>query len=59
MNSRLYSIMRKEFLQAFRDRRTIISILIMPILQLFLLGYAAATDVKNVRPSSTYSRRCA
>ena len=48
MNSRLLSIMRKEFLQAFRDRRTIISILIMPILQLFLLGYAAATDVKNI-----------
>lgn len=48
MNSRLLSIMRKEFLQAFRDRRTIVSILIMPILQLFLLGYAAATDVKNI-----------
>lgn len=48
MNSRLVSIMRKEFLQALRDRRTIVSIVIMPILQLFLLGYAAATDVKNI-----------
>lgn len=48
MRSRLVSLMRKEFLQALRDRRTIVSILVMPILQLFLLGYAAATDVKNI-----------
>ncbi len=48
MNSRLISIMRKEFIQAFRDRRTVIMIVIMPILQLFLLGYASATDVKNI-----------
>jgi drug efflux transport system permease protein len=48
MNSRLISIMRKEFIQAFRDRRTVILIVVMPILQLFLLGYASATDVKNI-----------
>lgn len=48
MNSRLISVMRKEFIQAFRDRRTVIMIVIMPILQLFLLGYASATDVKNI-----------
>ncbi|SRR5581483_9822854 len=48
MNSRLVSVMRKEFIQAFRDRRTVIMIVVMPILQLFLLGYASATDVKNI-----------
>lgn len=48
MNSRLLSIIRKEFIQAFRDRRTVIIILIMPVMQLFLLGYAATTDVKNI-----------
>jgi ABC-2 type transport system permease protein len=48
MNSRLISVMRKEFIQAFRDRRTVIMIVVMPILQLFLLGYASATDVKNI-----------
>lgn len=48
MNPRLVSIMRKEFIQAFRDRRTVVMIVIMPILQLFLLGYASATDVKNI-----------
>jgi ABC-2 type transport system permease protein len=48
MSSRLIAIMRKEFIQAFRDRRTVILIVVMPILQLFLLGYASATDVKNI-----------
>ncbi|HEX9090754.1 MAG TPA: ABC transporter permease [Anaerolineales bacterium] len=48
MNSRLLSIIRKEFIQIFRDPRTLALILVMPIVQLFLLGYAATTDVKNV-----------
>jgi len=48
MNSRLLAIIRKEFIQAFRDRRTVIIILVMPVMQLFLLGYAATTDVKNI-----------
>jgi len=48
MNSRLISIIRKEFIQIFRDPRTLALILVMPIIQLFLLGYAATTNVKNV-----------
>jgi len=48
MNSRLMSIIRKEFIQIFRDPRTLALILVMPIIQLFLLGYAATTDVRNV-----------
>ena len=48
MNSRLLSIIRKEFIQIFRDPRTLMLILVMPIIQLFLLGYAATTDVRNV-----------
>jgi ABC-2 type transport system permease protein len=48
MNSRLYSIVRKEFIQIFRDRRTLALILVIPIMQLFLLGYAATNDVRNV-----------
>ena len=38
MNSRLISIIRKEFIQIFRDPRTLALILVMPIIQLFLLG---------------------
>jgi len=45
---RLTSIIRKEFIQIIRDPRTLMLIIAMPILQLFLLGYAATTDVKNI-----------
>ncbi len=48
MSSRLLSIIRKEFIQIFRDPRTLGLILVMPIVQMFLLGYAATTDVRNV-----------
>ena len=48
MNSRLVSIIRKEFVQIFRDKRTLGIILVIPILQLFLLGYSATNDVGNV-----------
>ena len=48
MNSRLLSIIRKEFIQIFRDPRTLVLIIVMPIIQLFLLGYAATSDVKNI-----------
>jgi ABC-2 type transport system permease protein len=48
MNSRLVSILRKEFIQITRDRRTLAIILIIPIMQLFLLGYSATSDVRNI-----------
>src|SRR5512140_25162 len=48
MNSRLFSIIRKEFIQILRDKRTLVIILIIPIIQLFLLGYSATSDVRNV-----------
>jgi ABC-2 type transport system permease protein len=48
MRSRLASIIRKEFIQIVRDPRTLAIILLIPIMQLFLLGYAATSDVRNV-----------
>lgn len=45
---RIFSIIRKEFIQITRDRRTLIFTLLMPIIQMVLLGYAANSDVKNV-----------
>ncbi|MBM3126587.1 MAG: ABC transporter permease [Chloroflexi bacterium] len=48
MNSRLTSIIRKEFIQIFRDVRTLAMILVIPIVQLFLLGYSATSDVRNI-----------
>jgi ABC-2 type transport system permease protein len=54
-NSRLSSLIRKEFIQIRRDRRTLILVLIIPIMQLFLLGYAATNDVRNV-PLAVYDQ---
>ena len=48
INSRLRSIIRKEFIQILRDPRTLILVLVIPIMQLFLLGYAATNDVREV-----------
>ncbi len=46
---RLRSMIRKEFIQIMRDPRTLVVIVIIPIMQLFLLGFAATNDVKNVQ----------
>ena len=46
--TRIFSIIRKEFIQISRDPRTLAVTFIMPIMQLFLLGYAATNDVRNV-----------
>jgi ABC-2 type transport system permease protein len=48
VNTRLRSLIRKEFIQILRDPRTLILVLIIPIMQLFLLGYSATNDVRNV-----------
>ncbi len=49
MFQRLRSIIRKEFIQIKRDPRTLGLIIVIPVMQLFLLGYAATNDVRNVR----------
>ena len=59
MNSRLLSIIRKEFIQILRDKRTLVIILVIPIMQLFLLGYSATSDIRNV-PLAVFDQcRCA
>lgn len=47
-NSRLLALIRKEFLQILRDPRTLVIALLIPVMQLFLLGYAATSDVRNL-----------
>jgi ABC-2 type transport system permease protein len=54
-NSRLTSLIRKEFIQIWRDPRTLILILVIPVMQLFLLGYSATNDVRNV-PLAVYDQ---
>ena len=55
MLTRLFSLIRKEFIQIFRDPRTLALVLVIPVMQLFLLGYAATNDVRNV-PLAVYDQ---
>lgn len=48
MNSRLLSIIRKEFIHIIRDPRTLVIMFAIPILELVLLGYAATNDVRRL-----------
>ena len=45
---RLLSLIRKEFIQIVRDPRTLAITFVLPIVQIFLLGYAVTNDVRNV-----------
>ena len=45
----LAGLLRKEVLHILRDRRTLVVIIVMPILQVILFGYAIRTDVNDVR----------
>jgi ABC-2 type transport system permease protein len=46
--SRIFAVMRKEFLQLSRDRLTFGMIVGIPIIQLLMFGYAINTDVRNL-----------
>jgi ABC-2 type transport system permease protein len=53
MLERIYHMMRKEFIQVFRDKRAKFIIFVLPIIQVLVFGYAATNDVKNV-PTAIY-----
>ncbi|MCK5841820.1 MAG: ABC transporter permease [Candidatus Sabulitectum sp.] len=48
MTNRLKFMLKKELLQTLRDPRMRIVILVMPIFQTLIFGYAVTTDVKKV-----------
>ncbi|UOK41996.1 MULTISPECIES: ABC transporter permease [Flavobacterium] len=41
------SFVKKEFLHIFRDLRTMMLLLAMPVIQMILFGFAVTTEVKN------------
>lgn len=43
------AFVRKEFYHILRDKRTVLILLVMPIVQMLLFGFAITTEVKNVR----------
>jgi ABC-2 type transport system permease protein len=48
MFKRLLSLIAKEFIQIVRDPRTLGITFMMPVVMLFLLGFAATNDVRNI-----------
>jgi ABC-2 type transport system permease protein len=46
MTSRLTAIIRKEFIQLFRDKRMLALIILVPLVQMVLLSYVFSNDVK-------------
>lgn len=45
---RVIAIIRKEFFQIKRDKKTLAIIIMMPIMELLLFGYAASTSVDHI-----------
>lgn len=48
MGERLWRLLVKEFIQLFRDPRTRMVVLLTPVLQIIVLGYAVTTDVTDI-----------
>ncbi|MCF3111993.1 ABC transporter permease [Niabella sp. CC-SYL272] len=44
----LFVFIRKEFYHVFRDRRTLLILFGLPLVQILLFGYALTSEVKNV-----------
>ena len=49
MWERLRHMLRKEFIQILRDPRMRAVIVVVPIVQVLIFGYAVTTDVRNIR----------
>ena len=43
----VFAFIRKEFMHIFRDRRTTLIVLVMPVVQIVLFGFAISTEVHN------------
>jgi ABC-2 type transport system permease protein len=48
MVRRVWAVIQKEFIQTFRDRRTLLILLSMPMIQLVLFGYAISMSVDHI-----------
>ncbi len=48
MWKRIWAVLQKEFIHTLRDRRTLALILLIPMLQLVLFGYAVDMNVDHI-----------
>lgn len=47
--ARFLSFVKKEFLHILRDTRTLMVLLVMPVVMIVLFGFALSTELKNVK----------
>ncbi len=48
VGQRIWAVIEKEFIQTLRDRSTLLMMLILPVLQLLLFGFAVHTTVEDI-----------
>jgi len=53
MFDRIIAVLKKEFLQVFRDPRMKMIIFVSPVVQVLIFGYAATMDITNI-PMAVY-----
>ena len=46
--NRMLTIMRKELIHIVRDPKTLMLVIVMPVMMLVLLGYAVTSDIENI-----------
>ncbi|MDY0187970.1 MAG: ABC transporter permease, partial [Syntrophus sp. (in: bacteria)] len=46
---RIRELVRKEFIQLFRDKRNRPLLIITPVIQLLIFGYVVNYDIRNIR----------
>lgn len=47
VNSQFWTFVKKEFLHVFRDRKTLLMLFGLPIVQIILFGFALTNEIKN------------
>ncbi|MDR0547149.1 MAG: ABC transporter permease [Dysgonamonadaceae bacterium] len=48
-NFQFLAFIKKEFFHIFRDMRTVLLIIVIPVAQIFIIGFAVSTEVKHVK----------
>lgn len=55
LDHRIFHIIKKEMIQLLRDKRFLVPLFIAPIIQLFIFGYVATTEIKNI-PTAVFDQ---